>query len=89
MDSWLVLRCGSARLFAEKLGATCTSGAMGPDAISVDEFFRTDVPLVFAAGDVCTEQPHVAGAIAAGSNSAMIVVQSLLAEELGLPYPPT
>jgi hypothetical protein len=43
---------------------------------------------VFAAGDVCTEQPHLAGAIAAGSQAAMIIVQSLLADEFGLPYPP-
>ena len=74
---------------AEKLGASCGSGPLAPDAIGVDELFRTDVPVVFAAGDVCTEQPHVAGAIAAGSNAAMIVVQSLLADQFGLPYPPT
>jgi thioredoxin reductase len=73
----------------EKLGASCSSGSLAPDKIGVDELFRTDVPIVFAAGDVCTEQPHVAGAIAAGSNAAMIIVQSLLADEFGLPYPPT
>ncbi|CAJ1510958.1 NAD(P)/FAD-dependent oxidoreductase [[Mycobacterium] burgundiense] len=74
---------------AEKLGASCTSGPLSPDAIRVDELFRTDSPEVFAAGDVCTEHPHVAGAIAAGSNAAMIVVQSLLADDVGLPYPPS
>lgn len=74
---------------AEKLGASCTSGALSPEAIQVDDLFRTESPAVFAAGDVCTEQPHVAGAIAAGSNAAMIVVQSLLADDYGLPYPPT
>jgi thioredoxin reductase len=73
---------------AEKLGVSCTSGPLAPDAIAVDGLFRTDVPIVFAAGDVCTEHPHIAGAIAAGSNAAMIVVQSLLADEFGLPYPP-
>ncbi len=73
---------------AGKLGVTCHSAPAAPDAIKVDALFRTDVPVVFAAGDVCTEQPHLAGAIAAGSNAAMIVVQSLLADEFGLPYPP-
>jgi len=74
---------------AEKLGVTCTSSPMSADSIGIDGLFRTDAPAVFAAGDVCTEQPHVAGAIAAGSNAAMIIVQSLLADEFGLPYPPT
>jgi thioredoxin reductase len=74
---------------AEKLGVTCTSGALAPDAISVDDLHRTSVHTAFAAGDVCTEQPYVAGAIAAGSQAAMIVVQSLLADEFGLPYPPS
>jgi thioredoxin reductase len=46
------------------------------------------VPTVFAAGDLCTEQPYVAGAIAAGSQAAIVIVQSLLADEFGLPYPP-
>jgi thioredoxin reductase len=73
---------------AGKLGVTCDPAPAAQDAISVDALFRTDVPVVFAAGDVCTEQPHVAGAIAAGSKAAMIVVQSLLADEFGLPYPP-
>jgi thioredoxin reductase len=74
---------------AEKLGAGCAPGPVALDAIGVDELFRTDVPLVFAAGDLCTDQPHVAGAIAAGSKAAMIIVQSLLADEFGLPYPPS
>ncbi|BBZ36319.1 NAD(P)/FAD-dependent oxidoreductase [Mycolicibacterium confluentis] len=74
---------------AEKLGVRCTSSALAPDAVNVDQLFRTDTPVVFAAGDVCAEQPHLAGAIATGSNAAMIVVQSLLADDFGLPYPPT
>jgi thioredoxin reductase len=73
---------------AEKLGASCASGLHVPESIAVDTLFRTDHPTVFAAGDVCTEQSHVPGAVAAGSNAAMIVVQSLLADEFGLPYPP-
>lgn len=74
---------------AEQLGASCTPGPLAPDTIDVDEIHRTDAGGVFAAGDVCTEQPHLAGAIAAGSQAAMIIVQSLLADEYGLPYPPT
>jgi NAD(P)H-nitrite reductase large subunit len=74
---------------AEKLGVTCAEGALAPDAIAVDDLHRTSVLTAFAAGDVCTEQPYVAGAIAAGSQAAMIVVQSLLADEFGLPYPPS
>jgi thioredoxin reductase len=74
---------------AEQLGAACTPGPPAGDAIGVDEIHRTNVPTVFAAGDVCTEQPHLASAIAAGSQAAMIIVQSLLADEFSLPYPPT
>jgi thioredoxin reductase len=73
---------------AEQLGVACTEGPLAPDAIAVDPLHRTSVPTVFAAGDVCTEQPSVAGAIASGSQAAMTIVQSLLADEFGLPYPP-
>ncbi len=74
---------------AEQLGATCTPGPLAADAIGVDDIHRTNAGGVFAAGDVCTKQPHLAGAIAAGSQAAMIIVQSLLADEFGLPYPPS
>ncbi len=73
---------------AEQLGAACMPGPLASGAISVDEIHRTEAGGVFAAGDVCTKEPHLAGAIAAGSKAAMIVVQSLLADEFGLPYPP-
>jgi thioredoxin reductase len=73
---------------AEQLGAACTEGPLAPDSIAVDSLHRTSVPTVFAVGDVCTEQPSVAGAIASGSQAAMTIVQSLLADEFGLPYPP-
>lgn len=73
---------------AEQLGAACTPGPLAPDAIGVDSLHRTSVSAVFAAGDVCTEQPYVAGSIAAGSQAAMIIVQSLLADQFGMPYPP-
>jgi thioredoxin reductase len=74
---------------AEQLGATCAPSPLAADAIGVDEIHRTDVGGVFAAGDACTQQPHLAGAVAAGSQAAMIIVQNLLADEFGLPYPPT
>lgn len=73
---------------AEQLGVSCTPGPLAADALTVDALHRTNVPTVFAAGDLCAEQPYIAGAIAAGSQAAMIVVQSLLADEFGLPYPP-
>jgi thioredoxin reductase len=73
---------------AEQLGAVRTPGPVSPDSIDVDSFKRTAMKSVFAAGDVCTEHPSVAGAIAAGSEAAMIVVQSLLADQFDLPYPP-
>ncbi|OBK78505.1 pyridine nucleotide-disulfide oxidoreductase [Mycobacterium sp. 1274761.0] len=73
---------------AEQLGASCTPSPLG-QAIGIDEIHRTEAGGVFACGDVCTQQPHLAGAIASGSQAAMIVVQSLLADEYGLPYPPS
>ena len=73
---------------AEELGVSCTPGPVAADSLTVDDLHRTNVPTVFAAGDLCAEQPYLAGAIAAGSQTAMIVVQSLLADEFGLPYPP-
>jgi len=74
---------------AEQLGAACTPGPLATDPIGVDDVHRTNAGGVFAAGDACTQQPHLAGAVAAGSQAAMIIVQSLLADEFGLPYPPT
>jgi thioredoxin reductase/SAM-dependent methyltransferase len=58
------------------------------DAIVVDQFQRTSVPGVFAAGDVSVQMPQVAAAVASGSLAAAAVVQSLLADEVGLPVPP-
>lgn len=74
---------------AEQLGGDLAPGPVGEAMLGVDHLHRTRVGGVFAAGDVCTKSPHVAGAIASGSEAAMIVVQSLLADEFGLPYPPT
>jgi thioredoxin reductase len=73
---------------AEQLGAACVPGRLGTEPLDVDEIYRTSAGGVFAAGDACTEQPHLVGALASGSQAAMIIVQSLLADEYGLPYPP-
>jgi thioredoxin reductase len=73
---------------AEQLGVAYTAGSVGADEIKVDALHRTTIDGVFAAGDNCTEQPSLADAINAGSKAAMMIVQSLLADEYGLPYPP-
>jgi thioredoxin reductase len=74
---------------AEQLGVDYRSGACAVDEIEVDKIHRTTVEGVFAAGDNCTEQPHLPSAIEKGSKAAMMVVQSLLSEQFGMPYPPT
>ena len=74
---------------AEQLGVAAESGPDGAETLVVDDIYRTNVDGLFAAGDVCTDQPHIVGAIASGSEAGMIIVQSLLADEFGLPYPPT
>jgi thioredoxin reductase len=57
------------------------------ERISVDALCRTSVPGVFAAGDLSAQMPQVAAAIASGSLAAAGVVQSLLADDVGLPMP--
>ncbi|EKF25296.1 pyridine nucleotide-disulfide oxidoreductase family protein [Mycolicibacterium hassiacum DSM 44199] len=73
---------------AKQLELECVSNPLSADAIAIDEIHRAHPDGVFAAGDVCSEQPSLAGSIAAGAKAAMIIVQSLLADEFGLPYPP-
>lgn len=54
-----------------------------------DEQRRTlDAAGIFAAGDLAGDLPQVSIAAAAGSFAGMIVIQGLLAEDLGLPLPP-
>lgn len=63
-----------------------TPAATNP--IAIDALCRTTVPGVFAAGDNASAQmPQVASAIATGSLAATSIVQSLLAEDAGLPMP--
>lgn len=74
---------------AEQLGAACHSdGPVVTDPIDVDKLGRTTVPGLFAAGDACTQTPQVANAIATGSAAATAIVESLLAQDFGLPFPP-
>jgi thioredoxin reductase len=74
---------------AEELGAEPGEATpFGEAPVQVDGLCRTSTPGVFAAGDVSTQlPPSVASALAAGSLAAMSVVQSLLADECGLPVP--
>jgi thioredoxin reductase len=75
---------------AAQLGvALVPPGPVVIDAVQVDPFHRTSVPGVFAAGDVSAQMPQVAAAIATGSLAATAVVQSLLADDVGLPIPKT
>lgn len=67
---------------------TAPPGPVVVDALVVDQFGRTSVPGVFAAGDVCAQMPQVASAIAAGSAAAAGIVQSLLHDQFGLPVMP-
>jgi thioredoxin reductase len=73
---------------AEQLGvefAEPTPATAG--LIRVDALSRTSEPGVFAAGDLSAQMPQVAAAIASGSLAAAAVVQSLLADDVGLPFP--
>jgi thioredoxin reductase len=66
---------------AEQLGAACAEpGPLAADALEVDPMGQTSAAGVSAAGDVSTQPPSVANAIAAGSTAAARVVQDLMAE---------
>lgn len=66
---------------AAQLGlATAPPGPVVQDAITIDPMQRTSVPGVFAAGDVSTQMPQVAAAVATGSMAATAIVQTLLAD---------
>ncbi|CAN5841810.1 hypothetical protein BH20ACT7_BH20ACT7_17710 [soil metagenome] len=53
---------------------------MVAEAVAIDTMFRTSIPGLFAAGDVGTQSPSVATAVAAGSTAAVAIVHDLLAE---------
>ena len=69
-------------VLASKLGVKFAEpGPVSAEAIEIDAMYRTSVPGVFAAGDVCVQMPQVAAAIAAGSAAAASVVHSLTEEQ--------
>ena len=67
-------RSGLAAQVGVKLVAT---GPVSPEAVDVDPLYRTSVPGVFAAGDVCAQMPQIAAAVAAGSAAAVSVMASI------------
>lgn len=71
-------RTGLARALGVAFAAP---GPVSAEAIAVDAFWRTSVPGVYAAGDVCAQMPQVAAAIAAGSGAAVSIVGSLMEED--------
>ncbi len=71
-------RTGLARALGVEFAAP---GPVSAEAISVDGFWRTSVPGVYAAGDVCAQMPQVAAAVAAGSGAAVSMVGSLMEED--------
>ncbi|OFJ52556.1 FAD-dependent oxidoreductase [Mycolicibacterium grossiae] len=71
-----------------QLGAAVRPSPLALDALHVDEFGRTSVPGLFAAGDLAAQLPQVAAAVASGSLAAAAVVQTLAGEDVGLPVPP-
>lgn len=73
---------------AEQLGAAAAGpGPVVFDAVEVDPMFHTSVPGVSAAGDVSSQMPSVANAIAAGSSAAAMIVHGLMYEAYGLTPP--
>lgn len=70
-------RSGLAAQLGVKLVAT---GPVSPEAVDVDPLYRTSVPGVFAAGDLCAQMPQIAAAVAAGSAAAVSVMASITEE---------
>lgn len=74
---------------AEQLGvAAAEPGPLAADAVRVDPLCRTSIPGVFAAGDLGAQMAQVAFAVSSGSMAGVAVMQSLMAEDFGLPLPP-
>ena len=65
---------------ATQLGAAAAApGHVAVDAVEVDQMFHTSVPGLFAAGDVSSQMPSVANAVAAGSGAEAAIVHDLMA----------
>ncbi|WP_317158983.1 bifunctional NAD(P)/FAD-dependent oxidoreductase/class I SAM-dependent methyltransferase [[Mycobacterium] appelbergii] len=73
---------------AAQLGAITAPGPLAVNSVAVDPLGRTSVPGLFAAGDLSSQMPQVAAAVASGSAAGAAVVQTLLADDVGLPVPP-
>ena len=58
------------------------------DAVEVDPMLHTSVAGLSAAGDVSSQMPSVANAVAAGSTAAAMVVQGLMTDAHGAPSSP-
>ncbi len=70
---------------AEQLGAAASApGPVAVDAVEVDPMFQTSVPGLFAAGDLGSQMPSVANAVAAGASAAAMIVHDMVAEAHGL-----
>ncbi len=68
-----------------ELGAAASGPGHGAvDAIEVDPRFHTRLPGLSAAGDVSSQMPSVANAVAAGSGAAAMIVGDLMSEAHGL-----
>jgi len=66
---------------AGQLGAaTAAAGPLSGEAVQVDSMGKTSVPGLSAAGDLNSQMPSVANAIAAGSNAAAMVVHGLMVD---------
>jgi thioredoxin reductase len=70
---------------AAQLGAVAAApGPVAADALELDAKYLTNVPGLYAAGDIGAQMQSVALAVAAGSTAAAMVVQGLMAEAYGL-----
>ncbi len=66
---------------AQQLGArSAEPGPVAADAIDVDAMFQTSAAGVSAVGDVSSQMPSAASAIAAGSMAAAMIVRDIVAE---------
>jgi thioredoxin reductase len=73
---------------AERLGATAAApGPLAADSVEVDGSFATSASGVFAAGDLTTQMPSVAGAVAAGNAAAAMVVRDMTMRPGGVATP--
>jgi len=62
----------------EQLGVELAPIGLAPDAIVVDEMNATNVPGIWAAGDVSPTMPSVAASIASGHKAAAMIVKDCL-----------